>query len=188
LWNGRLSIGATYFREELENEINGFAFDPDTFLFTAENLDGNSERRGVEVSALARVTATLRFATSYTYTDATQPDPVTGEDTREIRRPRHAASVNADWRFLDGGRAGLNVNVSYVGDQDDTFFEVTPPFGTQTVDLDSYYLATIAAGYRLTDRASVYARVENLLDEDYENVYGYNTPGIGAYAGLRVGF
>ena len=135
-WNGRLSVGATYFREELENEINGFAFDPDTFLFTAENLDGESERRGVEVSALARVTAALRFAASYTYTDSNQPDPVTGEDTREIRRPRHAASVNADWRFLDSGRAGLNANLSYVGDQDDTFFEVTPPFGTQTVDLE----------------------------------------------------
>ena len=75
-----------------------------------------------------------------------------------------------------------------MGDQDDTFFEVAPPFGTQTVDLDSYYLASVAASYRLTEQASVYARVENLLDEDYEDVYGYNTPGIGAYAGIRLSF
>lgn len=187
LWNDRVSLGATYFREELEDEINGFAFDPETFLFTAENLDGTSERQGVEVSALARISATLRFSGSYTYTDATQPDGLTGEDTREIRRPRHSASLNGDWRFLDS-RAGLNVNVAYVGAQDDTFFEVTPPFGTRTVDLDSYYLASVAASYRLTEQASVYARVENLLDEDYENVYGYNTPGIGAYAGIRLTF
>lgn len=186
-WNGRVSLGATYFREELENEINGFAFDPDTFLFTAENLDGESERRGVEVSALARIKDSLRFSGSYTYTDAAQPDSLAGEDTREIRRPRHTANLNAGWRLLDS-RADLNVNLTYVGDQDDTFFEVAPPFGTQTIDLDSYYLASLAVSYRLTDQASVYARAENLLDEDYENVYGYNTPGIGAYAGIRLTF
>jgi len=187
MWNDRLNIGVTYFHEELDNEINGFAFDPDTFLYTAENLSGRSKRQGVEFSARAAVTDTLRFSGSYTYTDATQPDSVTGADTREIRRPRHTASLNGDWRLLDG-KANLNVNLSYAGDQDDTFFEVAPPFGTQTVVLDSYYLASIAASYRLTAQASVYARIENLLDEDYENVYGYNTPGIGAYAGVRLGF
>ena len=35
---------------------------------------------------------------------------------------------------------------------------------------------------------NVYARVENLLDEEYEDVYVYNTPGIGAYAGIRLSF
>lgn len=187
LWNDRISLGATYFREDLEDEINGFAFDPDTFLFTAENLDGRSQRRGVEVSARARVTDALRLSGSYTYTDATQPDSLTGEDTREIRRPRHGASLNGDWRLLDG-KGNLNLNVTYVDDRDDLFFEVTPPFETRTVNLDSYYLVSLAASYQLTPRARVHARVENLRDERYEDVYGYNTPGIGAYAGLRLSF
>ena len=187
LWNDRISLGATYFREDLEDEINGFAFDPDTFLFTAENLDGRSKRRGVEVSARARITESLRFSGSYTYTDATQPDSATGEDTQEIRRPRHGASLNADWRPPDD-KVGLNLNLTYVGDRDDTFFEVTPPFGVQTIDLDAYYLASVATSYRLTRQASIHARVENLLDEEYEDVYGYNTPGIGAYAGIRLSF
>jgi len=187
LWQDRISLGATYFREDLEDEINGFVFDAGTGRFTAVNLDGTSGRRGVELTAAATVTASLRFSGSYTYTDATQPDPVTGDDIREIRRPRHSASFNGDWRFL-ASRAGLNFNLTYVGDQDDTFFEVAPPFGTQTINLDSYYLASVAASYQLTDQASVYTRVENLLDEDYENIYGYNTPGVGAFAGIRVGF
>lgn len=187
LWSERVTLAATYFDEVLEHEINGFAFDPDLGRYTAENLAGESQRQGVEVSARVRATDALRFSGSYTYLDATQPDAVTGEDIREIRRPRHAASLNGDWRFLDG-KGDLNVNLTYVGNQDDTFFEVAPPFGTQTIDLESYYLASVAASYRLPGQASVYARVENLLDEDYENVYGYNTPGIGAYVGLRLGF
>ena len=187
LLGSRASIAATYFHADLENEINGFAFDPDTLLFTAVNLDGHSKRRGVEVSASASATGTLRFSGSYTYTAATQPDPVSGTDTREIRRPQHVASVNGDWRFHDGN-GGLNLNITYIGHQDDLFFEVAPPYGTQTIDLDSYYLVSLAASYRLTEQTQVYARVENLLDESYEDVYGYNTPGVGAYAGIRLGF
>ena len=187
LFSNRASIGATYFHDDLRDEIYGFAFDPDTFRFTAVNLDGESKRRGVEVSASAKATETLRFSGSYTYTDATQPDPVSGEDTREIRRPRHVASFNGDWRFPDY-KADLNLNVTYIGHQEDTFFEVAPPYGTQTIDLSSYCLVSLAARYRLTDQVQVYARVENLLDENYEDVYGYNTPGVGAYAGIRLHF
>ena len=29
------------------------------------------------------------------------------------------------------------------------------------------------------------ARVDNLLDEDYELVYGYNTPGLSVYVGVN---
>jgi vitamin B12 transporter len=119
--------------------------------------------------------------------DATEPDRNTAKPTREIRRPRHTASLNGDWRFL-ASKADLNVNVTYVGDQNDTFFEPVAPFGQQTVTLDSYYLASVAVSYRLTEQASIYGRVENLLDGDYEDVYGYNTPGIGAYAGIRLNF
>ncbi|MEO8223257.1 MAG: TonB-dependent receptor [Gammaproteobacteria bacterium] len=187
LLGGKLTLGATWFADRLEGEIDGFAFDADTFLFTARNLDGTSRRQGVEVTAKTDISSTLHFSGSYTYTDATQPDPVTGADTREIRRPRHSASLNGDWKFLSG-KGALNANVTYVGERNDIFFEVAPPYGTETIRLGSYYLASLAASYRLTENVRVYARVENLLNEDYEDVYGYNTPGIGAYAGIRVGF
>mgnify|MGYP005811842417 CR=1 FL=1 len=189
--NDRISIGITWFHEDLEDEINGFVFDPDLLggagAMTAVNLDGTSKRRGVEASARARITDALVVSGTYTYTDATQPDALTGAQIAEIRRPRHGASFNSDWRLL-GGKADLNLNVTYVDDRDDTFFEVAPPYGTRTVNLDSYYLVSLAASYRLTPQARVYARVENLRDEEYEDVYGYNTPGIGAYFGIRLSY
>jgi vitamin B12 transporter len=187
LFEGRVSLGATYFHEDLENEINGFAFDPATFLYTAENLDGESQRRGVEVTARASFAGGLRISGSYTYLDATQPDQSTGNDTQEIRRPRHVASLNGDWRLLDS-RADVNLNLTYVGKRSDTYFEVAPPFGTQTFSLDSYYLASVAISYQLTEQVRMYARVENLLDDNYEDIYGYNTAGRGAYAGVGLSF
>jgi vitamin B12 transporter len=190
---GRASVGVTYFHEDLEDEINGFVLvvpdpdDPASFFYTAENLDGQSRRRGVEVSGQARLGEMLALSGSYTYTDSSQPDAVTGEDSREIRRPRHGASFNADLRPPDR-RAGLNLNVTWVGERTDTFFEVTPPYGAPTVELDDYYLVSLAASLRLSRAATVHVRVENLLDEQYEDVYGYNTPGLGAFAGLRLTF
>ena len=185
LFDDRVSLGATYFHEDLRNEINTI-FIPDTLRSTVENLGGISKRRGVEVTAQARVTESLRFSGSYTYLDATQPDANTGDDTREIRRPRHVASLNGDWRFLDK-RADVNLNLSYMGNRTDTFFEPVV-FGAETVNLDSYYLASVAVSYRLTELARAYVRVENLLDDNYEDVYGYSTAGRGAYAGIGLSF
>ena len=38
----------------------------------------------------------------------------------------------------------------------------------------------------MTPEVTVYGRVENALDEDYEDVYGYNTPGVAGFVGVRV--
>jgi vitamin B12 transporter len=40
----------------------------------------------------------------------------------------------------------------------------------------------------VTDATRIYTRIDNLFDSSYEDVYGYNTGGIGAYAGLRFDF
>lgn len=186
LFEGRVSLGATYFHEDLEQEINGFAFDPGTGGFTAENLDGESKRRGVEITAHARLPGGLRLSGSYTYLDATEPDSLTGEDKGEVRRPRHVATLNGDWRFLDN-LANVNLNLTYVGDRTDVFFDPLT-FDRATVNLDSYYLASVALSYRATAQVRLYTRVENLLSENYEDVYGYNTPGLAAYAGIGLSF
>jgi vitamin B12 transporter len=74
-----------------------------------------------------------------------------------------------------------------VGSRTDVFFD---PAGStpETVDLGAYWLVDIAASLKLTSQLTAYARVENLLDEDYEDVFGFNTPGLGAYAGIRASF
>ena len=183
----RYSVGITYFDEDLTDEIDGFAFDPASGLYTARNLPGTSQRYGVEATASARIIDTLTMTAAYTYTHSTQPDASTGRDVPEIRRPENVASLNADWTVL-AGRAGLNLNVAYTGSQTDTFYEVAPPYGTQTVRLDAYTLVTLAVRYDVTRNLRVYARGENLLDEDYEDVYGYATPGVGVMAGLQVSY
>ena len=54
------------------------------------------------------------------------------------------------------------------------------------ITLDSYVKADVTASYKVTDRVELFGRVENVLDQDYQNVFGFSNPGIGAYAGVKI--
>jgi vitamin B12 transporter len=185
LFDNAFELQLAVYYQNLEDEINGFVFDPDTFLFTAENIDGDSIRKGVEAAATFNVTENLSFGGSYTYTDSTQNDE-SGSDVRELRRPRHSGSLNTSYRFLDE-RAKLTVVADYGGTSTDIFF---PPFPLppEIVSLDSFWLLDLTASYDINRNTNIFVRALNLLDEDYEQVYGYRTPGRSAYVGIRASF
>jgi len=61
-------------------------------------------------------------------------------------------------------------------------------FPATTVTLDDYALASANLAWRILPQLELYARMENALDADYQDVVGYNTPGRTVYAGLRVTF
>lgn len=182
----KLSLSLTWFEEKLDDEINGFVYDPASGGFTAENENGTSDRKGVEFDGTWQLADNLSLGFAYTWIDATEEDSFSGDNNDEIRRPEHIASANLNWGFLDS-RANLNLNVDYNGKQDDFFFPPVPPY-QERVQLDDFTLVTIAGSYQLTQGLQVYARVENAFDEDYEEVFGYVAPQRAAYAGMRYSF
>ncbi len=178
----RLRLSAAWFEQRLEDEIDGFVFDPDTFLFTAENKPGKSHRKGLELVLDGTLTETLSYAASYTYVDATESD-IFGMSKREIRRPRHTASLSANYGFAQA-RGNLNLNINYNGSQLDNFFP-PPFFALEEVELGSYTVVGLAASWKLTASLELVGRISNLFDEDYEEILGFARPGRGLYAGLR---
>lgn len=180
-----LVLGGAYFDTVLQDEIDGFVFDPDTFLFTAANKDSDSDRNGFEVTLDSRPLPGLTLGASYTYTDATESD-FTGQAVRELRRPRHMGSLSANYRFADD-RANLNLNVNHTGKQFDVFFDPATFIG-ETVELSSYTVADMAGSWRLTPSLELVGRISNLTDEDYEEVLGFSRPGRAYYAGIRGRF
>ena len=49
-------------------------------------------------------------------------------------------------------------------------------------------MVQVAASYKLQPNIEIYGRVENALNARYQEVYGYNTPGVAAYAGVKIKF
>ena len=182
LLDGNLLLGVTYFRARLKNEIDGFVFDPMTFAFTSENVDGTSNREGVEVSLDASLSDRLTAKASYTYTDATERND-TRREIDEIRRPRHLASASINWLAMNN--LNLSLNVQYNGEQKDQDFNSFP---ATTETLDDFTLVNLAANYQVNKQLSFYTRLENLMDENYEEVLGYQTLERGVYVGVRYNF
>ena len=54
--------------------------------------------------------------------------------------------------------------------------------------LRNYWVVDLTAQYRLNRSVTLYARGNNLLDEDYEQVFGYRTLGRTGTVGVRVNF
>lgn len=175
LLDGQLVVDVTYFNARLKDEIQtnfvGFATTP-------VNLNGTSTREGIEVGLTAYPLDDLTVRASYTYTDAEEPSGL-----QEVRRPHHAAAVNVSYAFADG-RGNAFVDAIYNGEMEDLeFINATP----QTrVTLDDYTVVNIGGSFRITETTQVYGRVENLFDEVYEEVFGFNTRGITAFFGVRV--
>lgn len=170
-------VSLTYFDANLKDEI---ASDFSVFPFTVTNRTGTSTRDGFEVSFAVDPLDEISLAASYTYTDAKDDFGV-----REARRPKHMGSVNVTYRMLEN-RATVDLGLNYNGSMTDNEFIFATP--ETLVTLDDYILGTVAASYRVTDQVDLTARVENLFDEDYQDVFGFASPGIGLYAGVRIRF
>ena len=54
--------------------------------------------------------------------------------------------------------------------------------------LDDFEVIDFSARYHISDTLQLYARVENVLDKDYQEVFNYYTPGRAAYLGFRMQF
>lgn len=181
---GNFSMSAAYFNTDLTDEINGFFFDTKTFNFTAVNKQGESKRQGFELMLEGELSDIFSFSTNYTYIDSTEDDGA-GEQVRELRRPKHMATLSLNAELSD--RINISASLNHTGKSLDVFY---PPWPnpSERVDLDAYTMLRIAANYKVTDAISLYGRVENAFNENYENVYGFGTPNRSAYMGMRANF
>ena len=179
----KLKVGLTWFEADLTDEINGFVFDPVTFGFTSANIDGESNRQGAELTVDYQPGDRLLLSASYTYLDATQED-FAGADVQEVRRPEHSGSIAINYRWQ---QAGLGLTVNRTGSQEDDYFPPAPPW-QERVRLSAFTLIELSGYYELNSKVTLTLRAENLTDEAYEEVYGYEAPGFAAYAGIRMTF
>ncbi len=176
----RVQLGVTYFDADLTDEVNGFVFDFTTGGFTSANVDGESSRQGVELELAYQPSERFSLGATYTYLDATQEDFL-GDDITEVRRPEHSGSLSASYEWQ---RASLHIAISHTGEQEDDYFPPFPPW-QQRVELNAFTLVSVSGQFRVNDHVTLTGRLENVLDEDYEQVFGFESPGFGGYLGAR---
>ena len=161
------------------------------------NIDG-STADGVELEwSLQRAVAGLTAAASYAYVDH---KVVTNLSTSQqfqpgqplLRRPRHSGVVRAS--FVRG-RLALNADARLVGNRHDHSFlslrtvpnaQLPAVLTTDITVNPGYAVIGVGADVAAHDRVSLFIRVSNLGDAEYEHVLGYPALPRAFVAGARV--
>ena len=126
----------------------------------------------MELVGQAPLFSNLWLSSNYTYNETE-----TNGGSNRIYRPKQLANLGVSWKpMADRLVMGLYVRLSRDAE------------GLDGEDLDNYEVLDLTASFNVYSGLDIYGRVENLLDEDYEEVPTYNTSGAAVYAGLRYSF
>ena len=160
----------TYFHNNMTNLIDTNA------NFTSYANIGLATTYGNESFVSWKVYDRLTLRFDYTYTTA--KDDLTGLDL--LRRPKNKETYSAIWKPID--QLSLSANILHIGPWKD----VNRP-GTETnLTGQPYTTVNLAANYAINDQITVFSRVDNLFNVQYQNPIGFDRPGLGIYGGLRL--
>ena len=56
------------------------------------------------------------------------------------------------------------------------------------VTIASYALLNLAGSYDVNKHLQVFGRIDNLLNKQYQEIYGYGTSGVAGYGGVKVSY
>lgn len=158
----RIVLGATLFDQETENMID--------FSYTAgyDNI-ALVDSQGGELTGAYAINNWLGIAASYTFIDSDD-----GNGNALARLPESTGHISASFD-PDGPFSGA-VLVRYNGEE----------ANTDGSELDSWTRVDLTGSYDLNDTVEIYGRIENLLDEEYQQILGYGTPGLSGSVGVRL--
>ena len=141
-----------------------------------ENIAG-ARSRGWEIGTQAKPLESLLLGLTYTNVDAR--DTETGEPL--IRRSGEKYSASLQWKPVK--TIALQLLALHVGPRKDLDFSTG-----ERVRLHPYTRVDLALNWTLRPAWKLSLRGENLFQEDYQEAYGFGTPGRSYYAGVSYEF
>jgi vitamin B12 transporter len=189
-----LAVSLTWFRQSLRDLIQ-YTFTPPEQRGPNYFNVAEARTQGIEASVTAPL-GDLSVSMAYTYLDAEVLDA--GFDEGEgaifvegealIRRPTHQGNLRAAYDFDNGTLTG---DVRWTGSRWDRDFSAWP---SAPVELPRYALVGVGAEVRLLmpdgrrPGVDLKIRGENLLDERYQELFGFDAPGRAVFVGFKVSY
>ncbi len=158
----------TYFDQKIEDAIE---FDLANYSGYLQSL-GKSASTGVEIASNVPFGERWQLIANWTNNDA--------EDTagaQRLRRPKNLGNIGVSYRSASS-RFDVIANYRVAKDAVDI----------GNVALDDYEVLDLSASYDIAQNLEVFGRVQNVTDEEYQEIAGYNAAARTAYAGVRLRF
>jgi len=169
-----LQLDVVYFNRK---ETDAIIFDNNTFKYG----NGSSDANGFEVNTRIAPNSYLAINASYTYVDRDA-----FEDFNDYI-PANKFVTGLDITPFE--KAFFNLTYRNVGER--TIFDRYGSFGTagEDVILENYTVLDFMTNYKLLgDTVTIFGAVTNILNEDYDDIFGYSTRGRNYKVGVRLAF
>ena len=173
-YNDIIQFDAVYFNRK---ETDAIIYDNTTYGYG----NSSSNASGLEVNAKVKATSFLSVNGSYTYISSNEL-----EDFNDYI-PANKIVMGLDVTPFEN--AFLNFTYRNVGER--TIFDRYGSFGTagEDVVLDNYQVLDFMANYKVLDgTVTFFTAVTNILNEDYDDIFGYSTRGRNYKVGVRLQF
>jgi vitamin B12 transporter len=173
-FDGKALAGATWFETKVEDAVAIVFIGFDSTAINIEEFKAKGIEAFFEFNPLDRLTARIDY--TWTIVDA---DVFTNTMTR---RPRHKVGLTTSYEPWSG--TVFSANAQWIDPNRDV---PRDGFGFYVYPAP-YTVVNIAASHKLNDSVKLTAAVNNLLDNQYEPVHGFEAPGIEALAGVTFSF
>ncbi|MFC1558912.1 TonB-dependent receptor plug domain-containing protein [candidate division KSB1 bacterium] len=168
--SGIASVSASYYNNKYTNMI-----DYDNSSFKYNNI-GEASSEGLEIEA--NITPVPNFYIKGFYTYLKTEDKTANEEL--LRRPKHKCGISASKTL---NKLQFTLDMLYVGKRYDKDYSTYPE---TRVTLRHFAKIDISASVDILKNAELFARIDNIADQDYEYVFGYGTPGRSFFSGIRL--
>ena len=172
--NDKATLSLVYFNRNEENFID--FVDTGGFVFQYRNIDQSFNANGLEFVANVSALKNLNINTNVTYT-------VVNENLG-LRIPELKINARLDYQLCD--KTTLGLSYQFNDDRNDVFFDNTT-FESVTVNLEPFIITDFYVSHKiLKDKMTVVANVTNIFNEEYQELFGFETRGRGFNLGFNL--
>ena len=176
---GQVFARAVYYNRNIKNGIDFNNINYQYFNFIQQKVNG------IEVEIQHPINDQHNFSLNYTLMNGkeTNQNRITNTDTVTydylLKRPKH--SLNAQWNYTINKKWNASLLGRFISERKDV-----GGYGAPDVTLSYFTLLNAAIQYKWSRRLVVFANGQNLLNDNFSEVNGYNTIGRMVQFGIRL--
>jgi len=171
-FNDKATVSLVYFNRKEENFID--FVDLGSWVYQYQNVNENFTASGIEFVADYNITKALKLSANATYT-------MVDEDL-SLRIPELKVNGLLGYQLCES--TFMSVSYQFTDSRTDSFYN-NISYMNEEVNLKSYNLLDFYVSHNiLNNKMTLFANVTNILNEDYQELYGYSTKG----RNVNIGF
>jgi len=171
-FNDKATVSVVYFNRKEENFID--FVDLGSWVYQYQNVNENFTASGIEFVADYNITKALQLSANATYTKV--------DEDLSLRIPELKVNGLLGYQLCES--TFMSVSYQFTDSRTDSFYN-NISYMNEEVNLKSYNLLDFYVSHNiLNNKMTLFANVTNILNEGYQELYGYSTKG----RNVNIGF